>query len=58
MKFYENSATAGGGLLFTNGAGAQFETGIDANRDVVFQDNMALDGGGAFFFGAGKFKSH
>eukprot|EP00210_Caulerpa_lentillifera_P007342 g7018.t1 len=53
-KFIRNRATAGGAILFTNGAGARFIQGPDPSRDSLFQENIALDGGACFFLGAGQ----
>eukprot|EP00210_Caulerpa_lentillifera_P005960 g5695.t1 len=56
VRFVQNRAISGGGMVLTNGAGAFFfmgpSTGIE--RDIYFIRNLALDGGGLFLLGAGQ----
>ncbi|GMH39837.1 hypothetical protein BSKO_07741 [Bryopsis sp. KO-2023] len=49
----DNEAVSGGGLFFTNGAGARVFAGIQAGASTRFSRNRARDGGAWFCFGAG-----
>jgi len=58
VKFVQNSARLGGGLLVTNGGGVYLSQGIDASRNCLFLENEALDGGGCCFLAAGHVSVH